>query len=438
MSKIAVVGSGYVGLVSGAVFSDFGHNVVCVDVDENKINALKGGVVPIYEPGLDKIIENNVKEGRLSFTTDIKTAVEENDVLFIAVGTPPKDDGGADMKYVRAVARSIAENMNGYKLIVDKSTVPIGTGAKLKDFVRSILDERGVDFPFDIVSNPEFLREGTAIADFYHPDRVVIGAESQQAIDKMREIYHYLRYNGIPMLETDITTAEMIKYASNAFLALKITYINEVANLCEGLGADVEDVARALGLDHRISPYFLNAGPGYGGSCFPKDTKALAQIARKHGENLSLIDATIAANEVQKHRMARKVKEAMGDLEGKTVAVLGVTFKPDTDDMREAPSLVILPELAEAGATIRIYDPQGEKEGVWRFAPIQDQIVFCGDAYEAVRDADAVVLLTEWEEFRSLDLKHVSLLMRGNFFFDLRNVFPKDAMKGFRYYSVGR
>ncbi len=438
MSKIAVVGSGYVGLVSGAVFSDFGHNVVCVDVDENKINALKGGVVPIYEPGLDKIIENNVKEGRLSFTTDIKTAVEENDVLFIAVGTPPKDDGGADMKYVRAVARSIAENMNGYKLIVDKSTVPIGTGAKLKDFVRSILDERGVDFPFDIVSNPEFLREGTAIADFYHPDRVVIGAESQQAIDKMREIYHYLRYNGIPMLETDITTAEMIKYASNAFLALKITYINEVANLCEGLGADVEDVARALGLDHRISPYFLNAGPGYGGSCFPKDTKALAQIARKHGENLSLIDATIAANEVQKHRMARKVKEAMGDLEGKTVAVLGVTFKPDTDDMREAPSLVILPELAEAGATIRIYDPQGEKEGVWRFAPIQDQIVFCGDAYEAVRDADAVVLLTEWEEFRSLDLKHVSLLMRGNFFFDLRNVFPKDAMEGFRYYSVGR
>lgn len=438
MSKIAVVGSGYVGLVSGAVFSDFGHNVVCVDVDENKINALKGGVVPIYEPGLDKIIENNVKEGRLSFTTDIKTAVEENDVLFIAVGTPPKDDGGADMKYVRAVARSIAENMNGYKLIVDKSTVPIGTGAKLKDFVRSILDERGVDFPFDIVSNPEFLREGTAIADFYHPDRVVIGAESQQAIDKMREIYHYLRYNGIPMLETDITTAEMIKYASNAFLALKITYINEVANLCEGLGADVEDVARALGLDHRISPYFLNAGPGYGGSCFPKDTKALAQIARKHGENLSLIDATIAANEVQKHRMARKVKEAMGDLEGKTVAVLGVTFKPDTDDMREAPSLVILPELAEAGATIRIYDPQGEKEGVWRFAPIQDQIVFCSDAYEAVRDADAVVLLTEWEEFRSLDLKHVSLLMRGNFFFDLRNVFPKDAMEGFRYYSVGR
>ena len=438
MSKIAVVGSGYVGLVSGAVFSDFGHNDVCVDVDENKINALKGGVVPIYEPGLDKIIENNVKEGRLSFTTDIKTAVEENDVLFIAVGTPPKDDGGADMKYVRAVARSIAENMNGYKLIVDKSTVPIGTGAKLKDFVRSILDERGVDFPFDIVSNPEFLREGTAIADFYHPDRVVIGAESQQAIDKMREIYHYLRYNGIPMLETDITTAEMIKYASNAFLALKITYINEVANLCEGLGADVEDVARALGLDHRISPYFLNAGPGYGGSCFPKDTKALAQIARKHGENLSLIDATIAANEVQKHRMARKVKEAMGDLEGKTVAVLGVTFKPDTDDMREAPSLVILPELAEAGATIRIYDPQGEKEGVWRFAPIQDQIVFCGDAYEAVRDADAVVLLTEWEEFRSLDLKHVSLLMRGNFFFDLRNVFPKDAMEGFRYYSVGR
>ena len=438
MSKIAVVGSGYVGLVSGAVFSDFGHNVVCVDVDENKINALKGGVVPIYEPGLDKIIENNVKEGRLSFTTDIKTAVEENDVLCIAVGTPPKDDGGADMKYVRAVARSIAENMNGYKLIVDKSTVPIGTGAKLKDFVRSILDERGVDFPFDIVSNPEFLREGTAIADFYHPDRVVIGAESQQAIDKMREIYHYLRYNGIPMLETDITTAEMIKYASNAFLALKITYINEVANLCEGLGADVEDVARALGLDHRISPYFLNAGPGYGGSCFPKDTKALAQIARKHGENLSLIDATIAANEVQKHRMARKVKEAMGDLEGKTVAVLGVTFKPDTDDMREAPSLVILPELAEAGATIRIYDPQGEKEGVWRFAPIQDQIVFCSDAYEAVRDADAVVLLTEWEEFRSLDLKHVSLLMRGNFFFDLRNVFPKDAMEGFRYYSVGR
>ncbi len=438
MSKIAVVGSGYVGLVSGAVFSDFGHNVVCVDVDENKINALKGGVVPIYEPGLDKIIETNVKEGRLSFTTDIKTAVEENDVLFIAVGTPPKDDGGADMKYVRAVARSIAENMNGYKLIVDKSTVPIGTGAKLKDFVRSILDERGVDFPFDIVSNPEFLREGTAIADFYHPDPVVIGAESQQAIEKMREIYHYLRYNGIPMLETDITTAEMIKYASNAFLALKITYINEVANLCEGLGADVEDVARALGLDHRISPYFLNAGPGYGGSCFPKDTKALAQIARKHGENLSLIDATIAANEVQKHRMARKVKEAMGDLEGKTVAVLGVTFKPDTDDMREAPSLVILPELAEAGAAIRIYDPQGEKEGAWRFASIQDQIVFCGDAYEAVRDADAVVLLTEWEEFRSLDLKHVSLLMRGNFFFDLRNVFPKDAMKGFRYYSVGR
>lgn len=440
MSDIAVVGTGYVGLVSGALLSDFGNNVVCVDNDITKIETLDNGGIPIFEPGLDAIVRENVKNHRLRFSIDIKSATENSDIIFIAVGTPPKDDGSADLQYVLSVAESIARNMNGYKVIVDKSTVPIGTGQKVKATVQKILDERGVDYDFDVVSNPEFLREGSAVHDFSHPDRVVLGTESERALTAMKEVYRVLYLNETPFVETNIETAEMIKYASNAFLAMKITYINEIANLCEKVGADVQHVAKAMGKDGRISPKFLHAGPGYGGSCFPKDTKALASIAREHGEVISLIETTVEANERQKLRMAQKVIGAMGNLEGKNIAVLGITFKPKTDDMRESPSLTILPELAKAGARLKIFDPEGRKEGEWRFEEIRDSIEFCDNEYDAIEESDAVMILTEWHIFRNLDLDRVKKISRGNFFFDFRNIYTPSEMekRGFDYYSVGR
>ncbi len=440
MSKILIIGTGYVGLVTGAILSDFGHKVLCVDIDEVKINTLKNGIIPIYEPGLDIVVNKNVNEGRLLFSVDIKEAVEENDIIFIAVGTPPKDDGSADLQYVLTVAEDIANCMNGYKVIVDKSTVPIGTGQKVKKIIKSVLEKRGVNHQFDIVSNPEFLREGSAVYDFSHPDRVILGTESKRALDAMKEVYRVLYLNETPFIETNIETAEMIKYASNAFLAMKITYINEIANLCEKVGADVNHVAKAMGRDGRISPKFLHAGPGYGGSCFPKDTRALSYIAKEYGEEISLIETTVVANERQKFRMVKKITDAIGDLSGKVIAVLGLTFKPNTDDMREAPSLIIIPELVNLGAIIKAFDPEGEKEGSWRFEKIKSKIIFCGDEYEAITDADAIVILTEWNQFRNLDMDRVGKLMHGNYFFDLRNIYNRQMIedKGFLYYAVGR
>ncbi len=440
MSKIAIFGSGYVGLVSGALFSDFGHKVCCVDIDENKINSLKNGNIPIFEPGLDLIIKSNVYYKRLSFTTDIKKAIQENDIIFIAVGTPPKDDGSADLQYVLSVADSIATYMNGYKVIVDKSTVPIGTGKKVKKLIQNILNKRGVNFEFDVVSNPEFLREGSAIHDFSHPDRVVLGCESQKAFNVMKEVYNVLHVNETPFVETNIETAEMIKYASNAFLAMKITYMNEIANLCEKVGANVQHVAKAMGKDGRISSKFLHAGPGYGGSCFPKDTKALAQIAKENGEIISLIEATVNANEKQKLKMVNKIKTAMKNVENKTIAFLGITFKPNTDDMRESPSLVIIPELIKLGAKIKIFDPEGKKEGLWRFDSISDSIEFHDCIENAVEHSDAIVLLTEWNQFRNLNFENIYSRVNDYYFFDLRNIYNNDYIKekGFKYYSVGR
>ncbi|CCW07765.1 MULTISPECIES: UDP-glucose dehydrogenase family protein [Bacillus] len=439
MTKIAVVGTGYVGLVSGAILSDFGHTVTCVDVDQNKIESLKNGVIPIYEPGLETVVQKNHYYKRLNFTTDIKEAVENNDVIFIAVGTPPADDGSADLQYVLAVAESIAKYMNGYKVIVDKSTVPVGTGQIVKSTVQEALDNRGVQYDFDVVSNPEFLREGSAVRDFTHPDRVVIGAESERALELMKDVYRVLYLNETPFVETNIETAEMIKYAANAFLAMKITFINEVANVCEKVGADVQKVAKAMGQDGRISPKFLHAGPGYGGSCFPKDTKALARIAHDHGETISLIEATVEANEKQKLKMVDKIVNAMGDVDGKTFAILGITFKPNTDDMRDAPALVILPELAKRGAKFKIYDPEGLKEGTWRLEEIKDSITWCETAYEAIASTNATVILTEWNEFRNLDFDKLREIDGSEYFFDLRNIYNKKAMidKGFKYYGVG-
>ncbi|PEX88712.1 UDP-glucose dehydrogenase family protein [Bacillus cereus] len=439
MTKIAVVGTGYVGLVSGAILSDFGHTVTCVDVDQNKIDSLKNGIIPIYEPGLEAIVQKNHYYKRLNFTTDIKDAVENNDVIFIAVGTPPADDGSADLQYVLAVAESIAKYMNGYKVIVDKSTVPVGTGQIVKSTVQDTLDKRGIQYDFDVVSNPEFLREGSAVRDFTHPDRVVIGAESERALELMKEVYRVLYLNETPFVETNIETAEMIKYAANAFLAMKITFINEVANVCEKVGADVQKVAKAMGQDGRISPKFLHAGPGYGGSCFPKDTKALARIAHEHGETISLIEATVEANEKQKLKMVDKIVNAMGDVDGKTFAILGITFKPNTDDMRDAPALVILPELAKRGAKFNIYDPEGLKEGTWRLEEIKGSITWCETAYEAITNTNATVILTEWNEFRNLDFEKLHEINGSEYFFDLRNIYNKKMMieKGFKYYGVG-
>lgn len=440
MANIAVIGTGYVGLVSGALLSDFGHKVICVDVDEQKIEKLLNGEVPIFEPGLEPIVRNNVYYKRLFFTTDLKDAVTNSDIMFIAVGTPPAEDGSADLQYVLAAANGIAQHMNGYKVVVDKSTVPVGTGRKVKSEIQQVLDARKVSHEFDVVSNPEFLREGSAVQDFTHPDRVVIGAESDRAFKAMKEVYRVLFLNETPFVETDIETAEMIKYASNAFLAMKISFINELANVCEKVGANVQKVAKAMGQDGRISPKFLHAGPGYGGSCFPKDTRALAELARLQGEPMTLMDTTIAANERQKMKMVEKIEHALGDdLRGKTLAILGVTFKPNTDDLREAPSLVILPELAKRGAKLRINDPQGEKEGSWRFKDIASRVTWCSDPYEAIQGSDATVILTEWNQFRTLDFARYDSLNAKKVLFDLRNIYDKLQMisQGVTYHGVG-
>ena len=440
MNKIAIVGTGYVGLVTGACLSDFGLNIICVDNDKKKIDDLHNGIIPIYEPGLEPIVERNVYYKRLSFTTDIKEAMEECDVVFIAVGTPPAEDGSADLQYVEAVARDIGRYMNGYKVIVDKSTVPIGTGQRVKGWVREELEKRGLSYDFDVVSNPEFLREGSAVHDFTHPDRVVIGAESERAMEFMKQVYSVLYLNETPFVETNIETAEMIKYASNAFLAMKITFINEIANLCEKVGANVQDVARAMGRDGRISPKFLHPGPGYGGSCFPKDTLALAEIGKQYGSPMTLIEQTVKANEFQKKLMAQKIEDELGDLEGKQLAILGLSFKPNTDDMRESPAITILNELAKKGARFKVYDPMAYKEAKWRLANIKDKITYCENEYETMKDSDALVIITEWNQFRKLDLDRVKKALKQPYFFDFRNIYKRDHMEkqGFKYIGVGQ
>ena len=440
MNKIAIVGTGYVGLVTGSCLSDFGLNIICVDNDKEKINKLHKKIIPIYEPGLEPIVERNVYYKRLNFTRNIKMAVEECDVIFIAVGTPPAEDGSADLHYVEEVARDIGKHMNGYKVIVDKSTVPIGTGQRVKGWVREELEKRGVSYDFDVVSNPEFLREGSAVHDFTHPDRVVIGTESEKALNIMKQVYSVLYLNETPFVETNIETAEMIKYASNAFLAMKITFINEVANLCEKVGADVQDVARAMGRDGRISPKFLNPGPGYGGSCFPKDTLALAEIGKKYGSPVTLIAQTVKANENQKKLMARKIENELGDLKDKQLAILGLAFKPNTDDMRESPAITILNELAKKGAKFKVYDPEAYEEAKWRLENIQDRIIYCDNEYETMENSDALVIITEWNQFRKLDLDKVKKSLNQPYFFDLRNIYRKEYMEkqGFKYFGVGQ
>ena len=430
--RIAMIGTGYVGLVSGACLSEFGHEVACIDSDAGKIDALNAGRIPIFEPGLDEVVAANVKAGRLSFSRELVPAVKSADAVFIAVGTPSRrGDGHADLTYVYSAAEEIARGLDGYTVIVTKSTVPVGTGSEVEQIIRRARP----DAEFDVASNPEFLREGSAIEDFRRPDRIVVGAESERARAVMREVYRPLYLNETPIVFTARETAELIKYAANAFLATKITFINEMANICEKVGADVQDVARGIGLDGRIGSKFLHAGPGFGGSCFPKDTLALLKTSQAVGAPTRIVEAVVDVNEQRKADMAEKIIAAVGDVRGKTIAVLGVTFKPNTDDMRDAPSLVILPALQARGAKIRAYDPEGTAE-----AKKHLDVTFCADAYEAIEGADALVILTEWNEFRALDLARVKSLLKTPLIIDLRNIYPPKQMAeaGFRYISVGR
>jgi UDPglucose 6-dehydrogenase len=432
--RIAMIGTGYVGLVSGACFSEFGITVTCVDKDASKIGRLERGIMPIYEPGLDQLVEANVKAGRLSFTTDLRPAVAEAEAVFIAVGTPSRrGDGHADLSYVYGAAKEIAAALTRYTVVVTKSTVPVGTGREVARIIR----EARPDADFDVVSNPEFLREGAAIGDFMNPDRVVIGTSGARAREVMGRLYRPLEQDGKKIVYTTLESSELIKYAANTFLATKITFINEIADLCEKVGADVHDVAEGIGLDTRIGRKFLQPGPGYGGSCFPKDTLALVKTAQAYGSPLRVVETVVDINDARKRAMAKRVIQALGgDARGKTVAVLGLTFKADTDDMRDSPSLDIVPELMKAGATVKAYDPAGMEEA----RKMLPGVVFCERAYDAMTDADAATILTEWNEFRSLDLDRLKQLMRKPVVVDLRNLYDPDRMAeaGIAYSCVGR
>ena len=438
--NIAVIGTGYVGLVYGVIMAEFGNNVLCMDVDKEKIENLKNGLCPIYEPNLGDFLKKNIKSKRLNFTCDMKTAVENSDIIFIAVGTPAALDGSSDLQYVTNVASSIGEYINGYKVIVNKSTVPVGTGQIIKKIIADYIKKREKEYTFDIVSNPEFLREGKAINDCLRPDRVVIGTESKKAKDIMKKVYDVLFINETPFVFTNIETAEMIKYASNAFLAVKISYINEIALLAEKVGANTQEIARAMGMDGRISPKFLHCGPGYGGSCFPKDTKAIVDIAKKYGEDMYIIKAAIDANEKQKNKILEKIINNMNGVDGKTIGILGLSFKPETDDMRDAPSMDIIKGLIERGAKIHAFCPEGIKEARWRLASVEKSIIYCADEYSVANDVDALVLLTEWNQFRGMNLKNISSRMKDNYYFDLRNVHAKNkcVRKLFKYYPIGQ
>lgn len=430
---IAVVGTGYVGLVTGACFAEFGVDVTCVDVDEGKIDRLRQGVMPIYEPGLEQLVSKNTQAGRLRFTTDLQGAVEQALVIFLAVGTPPKEDGSPDMSFVESAAGSIADHMNGYKVIVTKSTVPIGTGENLRQIIN---DRKKTRANFGIVSNPEFLREGAAINDFMRPDRVVIGSRDEEAIAIMKDLYRPLYLIEAPFVITSLEAAELTKYAANAFLATKISFINEIANLCDKIGCDVHDVARGIGMDKRIGGKFLHPGPGFGGSCFPKDTRALSSVARAFQCDSLIVDAVIEVNERQRKEMLAKVERLVGSLEGLRAAVLGLAFKPETDDMREAPSVEIIRGLIGRGAKVRAYDPVAKEEAM----KVLPEIDYADDEYSAVEDADLLVFVTEWNQFRALDMSRIRDLMKTPRIADLRNIYDPDDIRelGFEYVGVGR
>lgn len=430
---IAVIGTGYVGLVTGACFAEFGVEVTCVDVDKGKIERLNQGIIPIYEPGLDKIVGKNSSAGRLHFTTDIKSAVEQALVIFLAVGTPPREDGSPDMSFYQSAAKDIAENMNGYKVLVTKSTVPVGTGKWLREFVS---EHQKLKTNFGVASNPEFLREGAAIEDFMRPDRVVIGSNEEDAIAIMKDLYRPLYLIETPVVITSLESAELIKYAANAFLATKITFINEIANLCDAIGCDVHDVARGMGMDNRIGKKFLHPGPGYGGSCFPKDTRALTTVADQFGVETLIVDSVIEANERQRKAMIPKIEKLVGDLSGKKIAVLGLSFKPETDDMRESPAVDIIKELQNRGATVKAFDPVAMEEARHSLPNIE----FATDEFDAIEGADVLVFLTEWNQFRALDMEKVKRLLKSPKIADLRNIYEPSDMRelGFEYVGVGR
>jgi UDPglucose 6-dehydrogenase len=431
--RVVMVGTGYVGLVSGVCFADFGHTVICVDKDPDKIDTLNNGGIPIFEPGLELLVAKNVKAGRLSFTTDLSTAMDKADAVFIAVGTPSRrGDGFADLTYVYAAAEEIAANIDDFTVIVTKSTVPVGTG----DEVEKIISSARPDAEFAVVSNPEFLREGAAISDFKRPDRVVVGTTDERAQDIMRALYRPLFINETPIVFTERRTSELIKYAANAFLATKITFINEIADLCEAVGANVQEVAKGIGLDKRIGSKFLHAGPGYGGSCFPKDTLALVRTADEADVDLSIVKSVVNANETRKTAMAEKIVQTCGGVDGKTIAVLGLAFKPNTDDMRDAPSLTIIPYLQQKGAKIRAYDPEAMDEA----ENMISGLMFANNPYDCAKDADALVIITEWDQFRALDMSRIKACLSEPVIVDLRNIYQPSTMKslGFTYESVGR
>ena len=430
---IAVIGTGYVGLVTGACFAEFGVDVICVDVDEEKITQLLKGVMPIYEPGLEQLVAKNTQAGRLKFTTDVSHAIQQSLVIFLAVGTPPKSDGAPDLSFVEAAAGSVADHMNGYKVVVTKSTVPIGTGEHIRQLINA---RKKTKANFGVVSNPEFLREGAAINDFMRPDRVVIGSRDEEAIAIMKDLYRPLYLIEAPFVITSIEAAELTKYAANAFLATKVSFINEVANLCDKIGCDVHDVARAIGMDKRIGSKFLHPGPGFGGSCFPKDTRALASVARHFDCSSRIVDAVIEVNQQQGEQMMIKIRKLVGSLKGKTIAVLGLAFKPETDDMREAPAVGIIKNLIADGAKVRAYDPVAKSEAM----KILPDIVYADDEYAAVKGADALVFVTEWNQFRALDMIRIRDLMKSPKVADLRNIYEPEDMRemGFEYVGVGR
>ncbi|HPW71599.1 MAG TPA: UDP-glucose/GDP-mannose dehydrogenase family protein [Bacteroides graminisolvens] len=435
--NIAIVGTGYVGLVSGACFAEMGINVTCVDIDSAKIEKLHQGIMPIYEPGLEDLVLRNVREGRLQFTTDLTSCLDDTDVVFSAVGTPPDEDGSADLRYVLEVARTVGRHMNKYLVLVTKSTVPVGTAPKVRMAVQEELDKRGVNIPFDIASNPEFLKEGAAIKDFMSPDRVVVGVESEKARELMERLYRPFTLNGYPILVMDVPSAEMTKYAANAMLATRISFMNDIANLCERVGANVDNVRKGMGSDPRIGKHFLYAGCGYGGSCFPKDVKALAHTGIENGYPMRVIEAVEAVNEAQKNIVFEKLLRAFdGDLRGRVIAMWGLSFKPETDDMREAPSLVVIEKLIEAGAVVRAYDPIAMEETHRR---IGDKVTYCKDMYEAVIDADALALLTEWKQFRMPSWSIIRKAMRNHVVVDGRNIYdPKELQdNGFTYSRIG-
>ena len=433
--NVVMIGSGYVGLVSGACFSEFGANVTCIDIEEQKIQVLNDGKIPIYEPGLEQLVKKNFDEGRLTFTTEYDGHIQQADLIFLAVGTPTRrGDGHADLKYIYQAAKDISPFLSGYTVIVDKSTVPVGTARNIERVSR----ETNPEADFDVASNPEFLREGAAIKDFMHPDRVVIGVESERAKKSLQELYRPLNLIEVPMVVTNLETAELIKYAANAFLATKISFINEMANLCEAVNADVHDVSKGIGLDGRIGRKFLHPGPGFGGSCFPKDTKALVRIAQENDVSCRIVETVVDVNEAQKVRMIGKIRQALGGSEsGKKLAVLGLTFKPETDDMRDAPSLAILPKLIENGATIVAHDPQGMEEAK---PLLPESVSYCDSIYAVFNDADAIILFTEWHAYRGLDLGRIKNKMKTPVFIDLRNVYEPEMMQqyGFEYTCVGR